>query len=103
MIASRNSQRKTVVTKSSNIDLLTETDQEVEKMLMDGIRKVFPDHQFIGEEESSEGKKPELTNAPTWIIDPVDGTMNFVHSFPHSAISIALLVNKVNQFRKSIN
>lgn len=36
----------------------------------------------------------ELTDSPTWIIDPVDGTMNFVHSFPHSCISIALLVNK---------
>lgn len=71
---------------------------------MNGISKVFPDHQFIGEEETSEGKKSELTNAPTWIIDPVDGTMNFVHSFPHSAISIALLVNKVNQFiNKSIS
>ena len=98
LIASRNSQRKTVVTKSSNIDLLTETDQQVEKMLMNGIRLEFPDHQFIGEEETSEGKKAELTNAPTWIIDPVDGTMNFVHSFPHSAISIALLVNKVMKF-----
>lgn len=64
---------------------------------MDGIRSKFPDHQFIGEEESSEGKKVELTDAPTWIIDPIDGTMNFVHSFPHSAISIALLVKKVTE------
>lgn len=61
---------------------------------MDGIRSKFPDHEFIGEEESSEGKKVCLTDAPTWIIDPIDGTMNFVHSFPHSAISIALLVNR---------
>lgn len=52
---------------------------------------------FIGEEETSDGKKAELTDAPTWIIDPVDGTMNFVHSFPHSAISIALLVDKVSK------
>lgn len=76
---------------------MTETDQQVEKLLMDGIRNKFPDHQFIGEEESSEGKKVVLTDAPTWIIDPIDGTMNFVHSFPHSAISIALLVNKVTE------
>jgi myo-inositol-1(or 4)-monophosphatase len=66
-----------VLEKSSNIDLVTETDQEVEKLLMDGIREKFPSHQFIGEEESSDGKKPQLTEAPTWIIDPVDGTMNF--------------------------
>lgn len=49
---------------------------------------------FIGEESTSEGAKCELTDSPTWIIDPVDGTLNFVHSFPHSCISIALLVNK---------
>lgn len=62
---------------------------------MNGIKEKFPNHQFIGEEETSEGKKAVLTNAPTWIIDPIDGTLNFVHSFPHSSISIALLVNKV--------
>lgn len=49
---------------------------------------------FIGEEATSEGAKCELTDSPTWIIDPVDGTLNFVHSFPHSCISIALLVKK---------
>ncbi|KAG5677029.1 hypothetical protein PVAND_006816 [Polypedilum vanderplanki] len=71
LIVSRNSQRKTVELKSSDID--------------------------FGEEDSSDGKKAVLTNAPTWIIDPVDGTMNFVHSFPHSAISVALLVNKITE------
>lgn len=38
-----------------------------------------------------------MTDLPTWIIDPVDGTMNFVHSFPHSCVSVALLVNKTPQ------
>lgn len=60
------------------------------------LKKLFLYFRFIGEEETSDGKKAELTNDPTWIIDPVDGTMNFVHSFPHSAISIALLVDKVS-------
>ncbi|XP_063701504.1 inositol monophosphatase 1 [Culicoides brevitarsis] len=86
-----------VVTKSSNIDFVTETDQQVEKHLMDGITAKFPSHKFIGEEETSEGKAAELTDAPTWIIDPVDGTMNFVHGFPHSCVSIALLVDKVTE------
>lgn len=50
---------------------------------------------FFGEETYAKGEeKTELTDSPTWVIDPVDGTMNFVHSFPHSCISIALLVNK---------
>lgn len=50
---------------------------------------------FIGEETvSCSNSLPELTDAPTWIIDPIDGTTNFVHSFPHTCISIALAVNK---------
>lgn len=98
---------------------MTETDQEVEKLLIFNLTNEFPTHRydgldkiksnykshcrfisissFIGEEETSEGKKAELTDLPTWIIDPVDGTMNFVHSFPHSCISVALLVNKTPQ------
>jgi len=97
LISARNLQEKCVEEKSCNIDLVTETDQEVEKLLIEGIKKQFPNHEFIGEEDSSAGKKAVLTDVPTWIIDPVDGTMNFVHSFPHSAISVALLVNKVTE------
>ncbi|XP_053684742.1 inositol monophosphatase 1-like [Sabethes cyaneus] len=97
IIAARNSEKKSMVEKSSDIDLLTETDQQVERLLMDGITSKYPDHKFIGEEETSAGKKAELTDAPTWIIDPVDGTMNFVHSFPHSCVSIALLINKITE------
>lgn len=50
------------------------------------------DFRFIGEETSSE--LCELTNNPTWIIDPIDGTTNFIHSIPLIAINIALVVNK---------
>lgn len=50
---------------------------------------------FFGEESYDKGEKTELTDSPTWVIDPVDGTMNFVHGFPHTCISIALLVKKV--------
>jgi len=50
---------------------------------------------FIAEETvSCSNFLPELTDAPTWIIDPIDGTTNFVHSFPHTCISIALAVDK---------
>lgn len=50
---------------------------------------------FIGEESTAAGEKCVLTDAPTWIIDPVDGTMNFVHGFPCVCISVALYVEKV--------
>lgn len=96
LIKERTSSRtKKVETKSGAIDFVTETDQEVERLLIDGLSKAFPSHKFIGEESVSSGAHCDLTDAPTWIIDPVDGTMNFVHSFPHSCISIALFVNKL--------
>lgn len=88
---------KDVEEKSCDVDLVTETDQQIEKLFMDGISSRFPDHRFIGEEATASGTKVELTDSPTWIIDPVDGTMNFVHGFPHSSISVALWDKKVPQ------
>ncbi|XP_054723374.1 inositol monophosphatase 1-like [Uloborus diversus] len=83
--------KKNIETKQSNVDLVTETDKQVEDLLKKGFKEHFPDHCFIGEEGST---NIEFTDAPTWIVDPVDGTMNFVHSFPYTAISIGLTVDK---------
>ncbi|CAH1780370.1 unnamed protein product [Owenia fusiformis] len=85
---------KRIETKESLADLVTETDQQVEKMIISTFHQKFPTHCFIGEESVSSGEKCTLTNAPTWIIDPIDGTTNFVHRFQFSCISIGLLINK---------
>lgn len=87
-------EEKRIEMKASAVDLVTETDQLIEKFLISGFKKQFPHHKFIGEESTAAGVKNELTDAPTWIIDPVDGTMNFVHSFPFVAVSIGLAINK---------
>ncbi|XP_041847497.1 inositol monophosphatase 1-like [Melanotaenia boesemani] len=91
-------QQKEVDLKSSPADLVTETDQRVEKILISEIRKKFPQHRFIGEESVAAGERVQLTNSPTWIIDPIDGTVNFVHRFPFVAVSIAFSVNKQTEF-----
>uniref|UniRef100_A0A914X146 Inositol-1-monophosphatase n=1 Tax=Plectus sambesii TaxID=2011161 RepID=A0A914X146_9BILA len=83
-----------VQTKASNTDLVTETDQNVEILLTRGLSDAFPDHQFIGEESAAAGKKIEFTDAPTWIIDPIDGTTNFVHRIPMICICVGLAVKK---------
>ncbi|EPB70443.1 inositol monophosphatase family protein, partial [Ancylostoma ceylanicum] len=93
-----------VKTKASDTDLVTETDQAVEKLLIEGLSAAFPDHKFIGEESTASGASIEWTDAPTWIIDPIDGTTNFVHSSsPHNidfsriplvAICVGLAINK---------
>lgn len=85
---------KEVETKVGFADLVTETDKNVEKLLIGILSKNFPSHKFIGEESTAGGAHNELTNDPTWIIDPVDGTTNFVHTFPMVAVSMALSINK---------
>ncbi|KAL1919279.1 uncharacterized protein VTP21DRAFT_1971 [Calcarisporiella thermophila] len=75
-------------------DLVTETDQAVEKFVKQEIAKTYPKHKFVGEESVAAGEKSILTASPTWIVDPIDGTANFVHGYPFVAISIGLLINK---------
>ena len=59
--------------RKSATDPVTETDRAVEQKLFDAIRDKFPDHAFIGEESAAAA---EWTSAPTWIVDPIDGTAN---------------------------
>ncbi|XP_008470898.1 inositol monophosphatase 1 [Diaphorina citri] len=97
LVRERNKQKKKVEEKLNAVDLVTETDKEVEKRLIAGISEKYPDHKFIGEESTADGIKCELTSNPTWIIDPIDGTMNFVHGYPNFCISIGYVVDKVPQ------
>ncbi|CAD5205692.1 unnamed protein product [Bursaphelenchus okinawaensis] len=83
-----------VTTKASATDLVTETDKAVEELLIKSISEKYPDHQFIGEESVAAGKRSPWTDAPTWIIDPIDGTTNFVHRIPFVAICVGLTINK---------
>eukprot|EP00904_Undaria_pinnatifida_P007482 jgi/Undpi1/3864/HiC_scaffold_16.g07232.m1 len=83
-----NMKNKNVIHKGV-IDLVTETDKANEKLIFDAMRKSFPGDELIGEESSADaGAIAALTDAPTWIVDPVDGTTNFVHGFPMTCVSI---------------
>ncbi|KAJ8272733.1 hypothetical protein GJAV_G00092820 [Gymnothorax javanicus] len=87
-----------IMHKSSSVDLVTKTDQEVEQLIFKSIREKFPSHSFIGEESVAAGEPCVLTDNPTWIIDPVDGTTNFVHGFPFVAVSIGFAVKREPEF-----
>ena len=77
------------------MDLVTETDKNCEELIRKTLLAAYPSHAFIGEEGSAEkGGIPELTDAPTWMVDPIDGTTNFVHRFPFSCVSIALVMDE---------
>ena len=81
---------------SNPTDLVTDVDKSVEKFLFSSLRSLYPDFDLIGEEtvSSSESKKVNLKDKPTWVIDPVDGTTNFVHGFPFVCICVGLCVKK---------
>ena len=78
---------------------MTETDQEVEKLLITGLRDKFPVSKFIGEESVAVGRGCALTEEPTWIIDPKDGTSNFISSNPNMCTILGYMVNKVTFMR----
>lgn len=69
-------------------DLVTDIDNQVNQFLMDRLTKLC-DSGFLGEEGSSGEEK-----ATIWIVDPIDGTTNFIHSYPFFCISVALEVDK---------
>ncbi|XP_043275787.1 inositol monophosphatase 2-like [Venturia canescens] len=86
---------KVTETKTIDYDMVTEYDRKVENTLVTSLANKFPNHKFIGEESAAaNGLTPNLTNDPTWIIDPIDGTTNFVHRFPQVCVSVALLIKK---------
>lgn len=86
---------KNIKTKTMAWDFVTDVDVEIEKMFIDALSQEFPDHRIIAEEMMSMKKEePELTDAPTWFIDPIDGTTNFIHTFPQACISVGLTVCK---------
>lgn len=69
---------------------MTETDQKTEKLVKDAIAKQYPLHKFIGEESWAAGEETKLTDEPHWIVDPIDGTTNFVIGLPWCCISIGV-------------
>lgn len=75
--------------RKSDGTLVTSVDEAVEALLRGRIRDAFPDHRVVGEEGGSGAGDPE---APTWVIDPIDGTTNFVRGNPIFATLIGVVV-----------
>ena len=75
------------VERKGNFDVVTEADRSCERLIVDRLHGYFPSHSIIGEE----GTHIRGAGDFSWIIDPLDGTANFVHKFPFFAISIALI------------
>lgn len=68
-------------------DYVTDIDKEAEKTIIETIKKSYPEHSFLAEESGSSDHNPDFL----WVIDPLDGTTNFIRGIPHFAVSIGLL------------
>jgi myo-inositol-1(or 4)-monophosphatase len=73
--------------KNTSIDLVTVVDKECDAVIVDTLSKGCPEALLLTEETFQEGQAVDLSN--TWVVDPLDGTTNYAHGFPHFAVSIA--------------
>lgn len=72
------------------VDLVTDADHASEALIWEGLKAVFPEHRMLGE-EGSVGALATMAEQPFgWVFDPLDGTTNYAHRFPHFAVSICL-------------
>jgi len=81
---------KLQVSKKGPGDFVTNSDKRTEKIIINELSLARPDYSFLAEESGASGKSTEFK----WIIDPIDGTTNFLHGVPYFAISIGLEKNK---------
>jgi myo-inositol-1(or 4)-monophosphatase len=87
--ASRDLDKLTVETKAPN-DFVTEVDQAAERVVIETLLGAYPDHGILAEESGNQHGNPDSDFV--WIIDPLDGTTNFIHGYPFYVVSIALAV-----------
>ncbi|QDU67465.1 Inositol-1-monophosphatase [Planctomycetes bacterium Pla86] len=80
-----------VRSKSARRDLVTEVDLECERLLVERLREHFPGHAIEAEEEVRDARDEER---PRWFVDPLDGTVNFIHELPAFAVSMGLFVGR---------
>lgn len=83
-------QRSVVATKSSSTDIVTQMDRGSESLLVDLILSERPDDGVFGEE----GASRQGTSGVTWVLDPLDGTVNYLYGFPSWAVSVAAVVDE---------
>jgi myo-inositol-1(or 4)-monophosphatase len=85
IVARRKGHVEVANTKSSTVDIVTAVDRESEALIHARLGELRPDDGFLGEE----GQARESLSGITWIVDPIDGTVNFLYDIPHYAVSIA--------------
>jgi len=89
IIHAANQDLKLEVSTKDHNDFVTQIDQKAESIILEIIHQAYPDHNFLGEES---GEIHYSEGPYRWVIDPLDGTTNFIHKFPMVAVSIAFQI-----------
>ncbi|MFC3505210.1 inositol monophosphatase family protein [Micromonospora krabiensis] len=79
-------------TKSTVTDVVTAADRAVERQVLDALRQLRPDDAVLGEEYGA-GDTPAVAGGVRWIVDPIDGTVNYLYGLPYCAVSLAAEVD----------
>ncbi|KAL1652186.1 hypothetical protein SLS58_000313 [Diplodia intermedia] len=108
IITSAKPSSSNLATKKNTTDIVTDTDKAVENLIATRLIARYPEYEFVGE-ESFDAARESITAAPTWVVDPIDGTSNFVRGLPEVCVSLALVVARrpavgvvYNPFRREL-
>src|SRR5262245_57921871 len=86
------SRRRFQVREKARFDLVTDADFASQRAVYQYLQGRFPGHGFLGEEDQGERARPGPDAPPTWVVDPLDGTTNYVHDCPLYCVSVGLQV-----------
>ncbi len=84
-----------IATKSNETDLVTRIDKESEARIREILLSSYPNHVVLGEEEGQQGTGQNNQGPYRWIVDPLDGTLNYAHGFPFYCVSVGLEIHGV--------
>ncbi len=92
LIVQMRASRQLKTSYKQHIELVTDADLASDQLIIDAIKKIYPEHQILSEESSPDLSSIEYSDTPLWIIDPIDGTVNYAHYHQQVAISIAYCI-----------
>ncbi len=83
--------RPKIMEKSGHANFCTETDEKIQAFLIDKLKEILPEASFLGEEDGQDTFTQKMTRGYCFVLDPIDGTSNFIYSYRPSVVSIGLL------------
>ncbi|SDB59043.1 inositol monophosphatase family protein [Butyrivibrio sp. INlla16] len=87
----KNAERPKITEKAGHANFCTETDEKIQAFLIENLQEVLPEAQFLGEEDGQDEFTAKMEKGYCFVLDPIDGTSNFIYEYRPSVVSIGLL------------